>query len=356
MSSGRALTIPCTRRVCTPRRTPPARASAPCCCQTSVSICPCPVLAAPQPAVIPADDNPAVPEQDGQELPLQRASAASFVGACHHLLHTKGPRCWSCLCHTWGPHGRDPCPAPRGWGWWLAVVPGSTGTACRVGFAPSRSEQGMEQGSPPGFKHLILWLLIGFKWSRVHPGNLQLAPAQLAGEQRSRSSPSAQQRGWEEDQEKNGLVQTIQHQPPACCVPRDSWKGQPGLGWGSCSCTKGSITHGCTVPGVGAAVVVGPAARTPGVHCGASKERSCTASLPHPAPPCCPIHPLHARIWLLLGAGPSWKAGQPAQSPWRGWRGTPGAGCEAGWGGGSAHPITPSPLPVWEGWGPCAEG
>uniref|UniRef100_A0A493SV69 Ephrin-A4 n=1 Tax=Anas platyrhynchos platyrhynchos TaxID=8840 RepID=A0A493SV69_ANAPP len=36
--------------------------------------------------------------------------------------------------------------------------------------------------------------------------------------------------------------------------------------------------------------------------------------------------------------------------------GTPGAGCEAGWGGGSAHPITPSPLPVWEGWGPCAEG
>lgn len=93
VSLGHALTIPCTRRVCTPRRTPPARTSAPCCCQTSVSICPCPVLAAPQPAVIPADDNPAVPEQDGQELPLQRDSAASFVGACHHLLHTKGPRC-----------------------------------------------------------------------------------------------------------------------------------------------------------------------------------------------------------------------------------------------------------------------
>lgn len=164
----------------------------------------------------------------------------------------------------------------------------------------------MEQGSPPGFKHPILWLLIGFKWSRVHPGNLQLAPAQLAGGQRSRSSPSAQQRGWEEDQEKNGLVQTIQHQPPACCVPRDSWKGQPGLGWGSCSCTKGSITHGCTVPGVGAAVVVGPAARTPRVHCGASKDRSCTTSLPHPAPPCCPIHPsTHAsgccRVLVLRG-------------------------------------------------------
>lgn len=108
------------------------------------------------------------------------------------------------------------------------MVPGSTGTACRVGFAPSRSEQGTGQGSPPGFKHPILWLLIGFKWSRVHPGNLQLAPAQLAGGQQSRSSPSAQQRGWEEDQENNGLVQTIQHQPRRAASPGTAGRGSQG--------------------------------------------------------------------------------------------------------------------------------
>lgn len=65
---------------------------------------------------------------------------------------------------------------------------GSQGSPQPVGSVPGRAGRewaGSGQHSPLGFTPPVLAPLIGFKWSQAHPGTPGLAPAQLAGGERS---------------------------------------------------------------------------------------------------------------------------------------------------------------------------